>query len=158
MSLSYWQWRVLAALLLILEVFAPRFVFIWFAASAFIIGLLLVVVPALSWQLQLVGFGGLAILSVIGWLLLRKRCHRASDQPSLNRRGEQHFGTLTLRDAITNGRGRVHVGDGTWAVNGPDLPADSKVKVTGVDGAILLVDAVLDPQQPIASPDLAAPS
>jgi membrane protein implicated in regulation of membrane protease activity len=34
------------------------------------------------------------------------------------------------------------VGDGTWTVSGPDLPAGTAVRVTAVDGNILVVEAV----------------
>ena len=48
-GLNWWQWIVFALVLGALETFMPGAVAIWFAASAAIIGLLLVVVP-LPWQ------------------------------------------------------------------------------------------------------------
>ena len=63
-----------------------------------------------------------------------------SDQPHLNKRGDQYIGKVfNLVDGIENGRGRIKIGDGTWIVAGQDLPAGTKVRVDGVDGAVLTV-------------------
>ncbi|MGI9504126.1 MAG: NfeD family protein [Geminicoccaceae bacterium] len=40
---------------------------------------------------------------------------------------------------IVNGRGRIKLGDGTWAVTGPDLPAGHMVEIVGAEGALLKV-------------------
>ena len=64
-----------------------------------------------------------------------------SDQPNLNRRGQQYVGrTFTLDEPIVNGLGKIHVDDSTWKIEGNDCPAGTKVKVTGVDGVILKVE------------------
>ena len=53
-----------------------------------------------------------------------------TDQPLLNRRGDQLVGrTATLTEPITNGRGRVKFGDTMWRVSGPDLPVGTTVRV-----------------------------
>jgi membrane protein implicated in regulation of membrane protease activity len=39
------------------------------------------------------------------------------------------------------GNGKARVGDGYWKVRGPDLPAGSAVRVTGVEGTVLIVEA-----------------
>jgi len=49
-----------------------------------------------------------------------------------------------LDEAIVNGRGRMRVDDGIWTVEGTDLPAGSKVRVTEVSGATLRVASSLD--------------
>ena len=50
-----------------------------------------------------------------------------SDQPLLNRRGEQLIGRIaTLTEPIKDGRGRVRIGDTMWRVSGPDLPAGAQ--------------------------------
>ncbi len=152
-GLAYWHWWLLAILLAGLEVFAPGFVFVWFAASAGVTGLLLLAWPTLAWQLQLTAFGALAVLAVLAWLRLRARLETPSDRPNLNRRAEQLVGqTVTLASAIENGRGRARIGDGWWSVQGPELPAGSRVRITGHDGAILRVEAAAEPAPATASP------
>jgi len=40
---------------------------------------------------------------------------------------------------IVDGRGRLKVDDTMWLVEGPDLPAGTRVQVTGVDNTLLRV-------------------
>jgi len=66
-----------------------------------------------------------------------------SDQPDLNRRAEQLIGrVLVLEEAIEGGRGKVRVGDTLWLAEGAELPAGTRVKVTGVRRDALQVEAV----------------
>ena len=68
-----------------------------------------------------------------------------TDQPTLNRRGEQYAGRLlTLVEPIDNGYGVVRVDDTRWRVRGPALPAGEVVRVIGTDGMTLLVEPVED--------------
>ena len=46
-----------------------------------------------------------------------------------------------LTEAIVDGRGRMKVADTMWRVAGPDLPAGAKVRVVGVEGTVLRVNA-----------------
>ena len=45
-----------------------------------------------------------------------------------------------LEQPIQNNSGRIFLGNRQWNVRGPNLPIGSRVRVTGVDGTILLVD------------------
>ena len=66
-----------------------------------------------------------------------------SDQPDLNRRAEQLIGrVLLLEEAIEGGRGKVRVGDTLWLAEGAELPAGTRVKVTGVRRDALQVEVV----------------
>ena len=66
-----------------------------------------------------------------------------SDQPELNRRGDQLVGrVLIVADAIEGGRGKVQVGDTLWAAEGPDTPAGAEVRVTAARATILVVERV----------------
>jgi membrane protein implicated in regulation of membrane protease activity len=124
------------------ETFVPGAVAMWFAVSAGIVGLLLLVVP-LPWQIQWVLF---AVLGVVALLIYRNYFRSQPDssaQPNLNQRGLQYVGhELTLMEPITQGYGKVRVGDGVWKVMGKDLPAGAKVRVVGADGTVLKVDPV----------------
>ena len=60
--------------------------------------------------------------------------------PNLTRRAQQYIGrTFNLIEPIVNGTGKIHVDDSTWRVKGPDLPAGTHVRVTGVDGVVFIV-------------------
>lgn len=144
-SIDYWHWWILAGILLIIEVAAPSFFFLWLSVAAGITGLVLLAVPELGWQYQILVFSGLSVIS----LTLFKRYQRANpvvtDQPTLNRRGAQYIGrTFTLTEPIVNHSGVIHVDDSTWRIKGDDLPAGTTVKVVGADSVLLEVEAVQD--------------
>lgn len=141
----FWHWLILAGLLLILELTAPAFFFLWLGIAAAATGLLLLVFPHTPLEAQMILFSILSIVAVIAWRRYRESHPRTSDQPNLNRRGEQYIGRVfTLQKPIVNGVGKVTVDDSTWRVEGSDLPAGTRVRVDGVNGVVFEVSAVGD--------------
>jgi len=139
MQLEWWHWWIAAAVLAALETFMPGAVAIWFAVSAAVVGALVLIVPV-PWQLQLVLFGALGIVAIVAFGSYAKRNPEESTQPGLNQRGAHYIGQeLTLVEPIQQGFGKVRVGDTVWKVAGPTLPTGARVRVTGVDGAVLTV-------------------
>jgi membrane protein implicated in regulation of membrane protease activity len=68
------------------------------------------------------------------------RYRARSSEVRLNRRAEAHIGRIfTLERPIIDGRGRLKVDDTTWLVEGPDLPAGTRVQVTSVNNTLLRV-------------------
>ena len=140
-EIEFWHWWVAAIVLVVVEIFAPGTVALWMAISAAAVGLLLLAVPELTWQTQLIVFAVLSVATVIGWRTYQLRYPTVSDQPMLNRRGEQYVGRVfTLDEAIVNGTGKIHVDDTMWKVEGEDLPEGTQVRVTGVEGTVLTVE------------------
>ena len=139
-SARWWHWWATAAVLAAVETFIPGAVAIWFAASAFVVGLLMLLVPIpLGWQLVL--FGALGIVAVVLYRRYARTRAPRDEQPLLNQRGAQYIGhQLTLAEPIRNGAGRAHVGDSVWTVEGPDLPRGAHVRVVGVHGTALVVE------------------
>ncbi len=140
-EIEFWNWWVAAIVLMVIEVFAPGAVALWMAVSAAVVGLLLLAVPDVTWQIQFLVFGVLSVASAVGWRVYQLRYPTVSDQPTLNRRGEQYVGRVfTLSEAIVNGAGKIHVDDTMWKVVGADLPEGTQVRVTGVESTILTVE------------------
>jgi len=135
-------WAVLALGLVALETLVPGAALIWLGLAAGLMLVLVVFVPDIPIFWQAVLFVGSAFAIVgIYWSRLRKT-GIVSDQPLLNRRGEQMVGQLhTLESAIVNGRGRLRIGDAYWQVDGPDLPAGARVRVVGFTAMRLQVEA-----------------
>lgn len=142
-SVEFWHWWVFAVALIVVEILSPAAFFLWLGIAAGLVGVILLAMPDLTWQAQL---GAFAVLSVVSMFLGRawlRRNPSTTDQPTLNRRGEQYIGRVfTLSEPIVNGVGKIRVDDTTWKVNGSDCPSGSRVRVAGVDGVVLRVDCV----------------
>ncbi|MEW8068479.1 MAG: NfeD family protein, partial [Candidatus Thiodiazotropha endolucinida] len=126
--------------LMILEVFSPGAFLLWLGLAAGTVGLLLLLIPDITWQIQILLF---ALLSVTIIVLVRAFLQRRpieTDQPHLNRRGEQYLDrTFTLQEPIVNGEGKIHVDDTTWKITGEDCPAGTRIRISGVQGVVLQV-------------------
>jgi membrane protein implicated in regulation of membrane protease activity len=137
---AYWHWWTAGAVMLIAEVFAPGVIFLWLAIGAFVAGTLLLVFPDMPWSLELLAFAIASALSLFLGRPILKRYTKEPEDGTLNERGRSLEGTVaTLVEPIVNGTGRVRLGDTSWSVAGPDLPAGARVVVVGVDGARLRV-------------------
>ena len=141
-TLAYWDWFIAGLVLVILEVFAPGAVFLWLGIAAGVVGAVVFFVPYLDWKFQFTLFAVLSVVSIVVSRRYLKRRPLETDHPNLNRRGAQYVGRdLILDAALSGGRGRLRVDDTTWRVEGPDLPAGAKVRVTAVSGATLKIEA-----------------
>jgi membrane protein implicated in regulation of membrane protease activity len=135
-----WQWMVLGGVLVLLELATPSlFFFAWLALGALVAAIVAWLAPALIWQVQALVFAIAAGAGVLTWFRFRPT-PASPGEPGLNRRAASLVGTrLTLDRKIENGRGRARVGDSSWAISGPDLPAGTAVTVVDVDGNRLVV-------------------
>jgi inner membrane protein len=141
-QIEFWYWLIAAVVMIVIEMILPAAYFLWMGISAFVVGLLVYVMPTLPILIQVVIFGVLSVVT----LVLYKRHHKLNptenDEPNLNRRGEQYIGrTFTLEEPIVNGVGKVRVDDSTWKVRGQDMPAGMKVRVLSVDGTVFNVES-----------------
>jgi len=140
-TLEFWHWWILAIGLIVLEALAPGVIFLWVGVGAGLTGLILLIQPGMGWELQLVLFGVLAVVSGVGGRMWVARNPTESEQPLLNQRGAQYIGrTFTLETPIIDGTGKVKVDDSIWRIIGDDAPAGAKVKVVGCEGASLRVE------------------
>ena len=132
-----WHWWVLGALLLILEVVAPGVFFVWLALAALVLGLLTLLLP-LGVGVQLVLYATLCVASIFLGRRLLARLPHSAEADTLNQGGQRLIGrSVVLTEAIVNGQGRARVGDGTWSVHGPDVPAGTPVVIVSAEGTTL---------------------
>ena len=140
-QLGHWHWWILGVALLILEVFAPGAFFLWLGIAAGAVGVVVYLLPALAWEYQLLLFSILSVISIVVWRRFFRLRAEDTDQPTLNRRGEQYIGRVfTLEAPVTNGMGKIRIDDTTWKIEGPDCEPGTRIRVTGVDGTILKVE------------------
>lgn len=84
-----------------------------------------------------------AVFGLYFWRQYRSRRRELNRPTAEHRLGLRHIGeALVLQTPISNGAGRVRLGNRDWEVRGPNLPVGARVRVTGVDGTILLVDRI----------------
>jgi len=144
-NLVFWHWLILAVVLIVLEIFAPGLVFMWIGVAAGLTGVLLISIPNLIWEYQLLFFAVLAGVSIVLGRKFVSRKPPETDHPNLNRRGEQYVGrTYTLDESIVDGEGRLVIDDTSWKTAGNDMPRGTRVRVVGMDGMVLQVEKERD--------------
>ncbi|PLX34914.1 MAG: hypothetical protein C0605_12085 [Hyphomicrobiales bacterium] len=140
--LGTWTWWIVAGIMFVAELIAPAFIFLWFGVAAILTAVLHMFID-MNWQWQLSVFAVFSVLLLILSRFIVSNRQVESDQPLLNRRHEALIGREFVLDTpIVNGRGRVRVADSVWQVEGADLAAGEKVRVTGAKGSLLVVEPV----------------
>jgi len=140
-SLGVWNWLILGAIFLALELFAPGAFMLWLGLAALAVGLVSFVIDW-SWQAQLVAFAVISLALVPVWRHFAPKVERPTDSPLLNRRAESYVGRIfTLDNPIVDGVGRVRIDDTIWRVTGPDSAAGSRVRIVRAEGANLFVES-----------------
>ena len=144
-SLGFWDWFIAGGLLLVLEVLVPGVFMLWLGLAAMLVGAISILADW-SWQAQFIAFAVFSVAAIPLWRRLSMQVGTATDQPFLNRRAEALVGRiLTLEKPIVDGSGTAPIGDTVWRITGPDVPAGSRVKVIGVEGTALRVEAIGGP-------------
>ena len=138
---AHWFWLVGALLLGIAELLSPGVFLIWLAAAAALTGLA-VLLFAIPLAFQLVLFALMAILAVhVGRRWYADHPLESSD-PLLNERAARLIGkTVIVVDAVDAQGGRVRIGDSEWSARGGPAQAGERVRITGIDGNCLTVEA-----------------
>lgn len=134
-------WWTIGFVLLAAETLIPGATLLWFGIAAIALGVVLIAVPTMGAVPQVILFGVFSVISVgIYWKYFRKG-EPKSDQPLLNRRGDQMIGRVyVVEEAIVNGQGKVRVGDTLWLVQGEDCAVGARVRVLDVMDNLLRVE------------------
>jgi inner membrane protein len=137
-----WSWIVAGLIFLALELVLPGGILLWMGISGLVTGVILLFEP-IGWPLQWLIFGVLSLVGIALWVRWTRSRRDYSDRPNLNRRAEQYLGQeAVLQEPITQGFGRIALGDTVWRVTGPELAAGQRVRVVGSDGNVLRVEAL----------------
>ena len=139
---NYWLWLAVGLALAALELLAPGVYLIWLAAAALATGALSFLF-GFGWPLEIVSFVSIALIAVYSARRYLRESPIVSSDPLLNQRGGRMVGeTALVVQPIESGSGRVKVGDSEWIARGPDTAAGERVRISGNDGAILLVEPI----------------
>jgi len=141
---THWFWLSLGLLLGVAEMVAPGFFLMWLGLAALIVGGLDYFLP-ITVAYQVAMFAILSVLTVFAGKKFLKDNPIETEDAKLNDRGARLMGEIvTVVEAIINGHGRVKVGDSIWSARGVDAAIGSRLRVTGADGTVLLVEGGLD--------------
>ena len=137
---AHWVWLTAGILLGTLEMLVPGVYLIWLAAAAIVTGVLAYAFEP-SLPLQVIEFVSLSLIFAFSARRLLKERPIESSDPLMNRRGARLVGqTALVVQAIEHGSGRVKLGDSEWIARGPSVAAGERVRISGSEGAILLVE------------------
>lgn len=136
-----WLWLIGGVILLIAEIIAPGFFLVFIGGAAIAAGLFTVLF-GLGAEAQLALFALYAVLAV----LIGKRFYAThpsgSPIPFLNDPAKRLVGkVVTVTVAVDEHSGRVRVGDSEWSARGGPAEPGQRVRVTGVEGNCLMVEA-----------------
>ncbi len=138
-------WLIIGAVLIVIELFMPGVLMLWFGIAALITAGITWFMP-IEIETQLMVMAGLSVVSVIIGRIVYKKIGDTTDTSSepLNARTARYIGNVThTEEAIVDGRGRVKIEDSSWLCEcKTDLPAHAKVKIVGANGTVLIVEPV----------------
>ena len=142
---AHWLWWGLGLLLLAGEMVIPGVYLLWIGLAGLATGLVAFFMPGMGFDghgLVFAVFGAASIYLGNRYFYGRTQ---EEGEPVVNTRGRSHVGRIyVVCTAIVNGRGHVKVGDSQWLAEGPDSPVGARVKVTSVEGTVLVVEPVQD--------------
>ena len=147
LGFGLWNWFIAGLVLMALEAAIPGVQFLWFGLSAIVVGFVLFLLTwlgvgeamTLPWQLVL--FATVSVATVFAVRYFSDRQEGDRTELTLNQRAAQYIGrVVVVEEEIRGGRGRVRVGDTLWAATGADIPQGARVRVTGAEGTVLVVE------------------
>ncbi|MEP3052402.1 MAG: NfeD family protein [Erythrobacter sp.] len=135
----HWLWIALGLVLGILEMLVPGVYLIWLALAAIVTGLLAYGLD-LGVPTQVMIFAFVSLIAAFSARRFMRDQPIESADPMLNQRGAQIIGeSVLVTQKFEGGTGRVKHGDSEWLARGPDLDVGDRVRITGSEGAILIV-------------------
>ncbi len=136
-----WLWMIGGVLLLIAEIIVPGVFLIWIGIAALVTGMF-----AILFGVGLAGELGLFALYSLIAVMAGRRFYAVTggegSNPTLNDRAAQLIGRRVLVvSAVDEDEGRVRVGDSEWSARGGPAKPGERVRITGVEGNCLIVEA-----------------
>ncbi|MES2290567.1 MAG: NfeD family protein [Pseudomonadota bacterium] len=139
---AHWLWLIAAGLLGIAEMIAPGVFLIWIGAAALFTGIVALLLPV-GTIVQFLVFAVASLVAVYAGKRYLRDNPIASDDPLLNDRSKRLVGTIvTAVEPVDPLHGRVKVGDGVWSAKGAEAAVGDRLRVTGSDGSVLIVERV----------------
>ncbi len=137
---DYWLWLIAGAVLAIAEMIAPGVFLIWIGAAAALTGIAALVLPIGTTAEALI-FATSSVAAIYAGRDFLTRNPIVSTDPLLNDRGARLVGSVvTAVEPVDSLGGRVKVGDSVWSAKGAAAQPGDRLRVTGTEGQVLLVE------------------
>ena len=146
-ALTLWHWFILAALLLAGETLGAAGFLLGAAVAAGLVGLLMLMDPGFSCQVQLLTF---ATFTVVFTILHRRRVkadkRARTNEPSPDMQAALLIGKTVLLDhSLPLGHGKMRIGDQQWSVQCDEtVEPGTLVRITGLNGDALKILPIRD--------------
>ena len=148
---AHWLWIAGGLVLATLELLVPGVYLIWLAVAAIMTGVLTVALD-LGLPAQVIIFTSISLIAAFSARRYFNPHSIVAENPLINHKTSQLIGqSAIVTQPIEHGEGRVKLGDSEWMARGPELASGARVRVTGSDGTVLIVE-------PLALPPASAPS
>ena len=140
LSLGAWAWFLIALFLALVELILPTTFFIWLSLAAVLVGAADLIFD-LSLKAELIMFVVSMPPSLYLGFYLSKR--KPDEDLILQHRTKSLVGrSVTVQQAVENGRGKLEVGDTTWLAEGEDCDVGTEVKIVGSEGSVLKFEKI----------------
>ncbi len=140
-QLTFWHWLGFGLVLMLGELLGTAGYLLWTGLAALVVGVVLWILPDITWQWQLVIFSVISLIAAFAWWRWLESRDQKPAETVVNNRVARYIGrTIVLEEPITGGRGRICLDDSYWQVTGDDLPEGVRVKVVGADSMTLQVE------------------
>jgi membrane protein implicated in regulation of membrane protease activity len=144
MNLLWWHWMVLGIVLALLELAVPAFFLVWFGVGAVIVGLILLVIPGLSFAWQIIVWSACSLAFIWLWFqVFKPNMHKT--RAGMSRGALVGEVGLVTRDIRPFEKGQIRfqkpiLGDDLWeALAEVEIKAGERVRVLDVEGNTLKV-------------------
>ncbi|MBI5792918.1 MAG: NfeD family protein [Rhodocyclales bacterium] len=147
MDLVWWHWVVIGLGLGLLELFVASFFVIWFGLGALLVGVVMLVIPAMAFSAQILLWTAASVAMTVLWFkVLRKDAGKTRSGQADEALGEVGVLVRAVEPlGIESARGEVRfqkpvMGSDVWPCLADEaIAAGERVRVLAVDGQILKV-------------------
>jgi membrane protein implicated in regulation of membrane protease activity len=147
MELAWWHWMVLGLALGLVELVVPSFFIVWFGLGALLVGVAMLVAPAMAFSTQILLWTAASIAMTVLWF----KVFRRDDGKTRSGQADEALGEIGVLVraveplGVESARGEVRfqkpiMGSDVWPCLADEaIAAGERVKVLAVDGQILKV-------------------
>ena len=139
---DHWLWMIAGAILATAEMLVPGVFLIWIGAAAALTGILALLLP-IGTIAQFLIFAAASVAAIYAGRRYLAQNPIVSSDPMLNDKSARLVGSIvTAVEPVDALQGRVKVGDGVWSARGANAAIGDRLRVTGTEGVVLVVEKV----------------